>query len=352
MLGNRLKQARISSGLTLRQLAGKAGVTAMAISKYERGEMNPSSDVLLRLAQALNVRTEYFFRQTAVRLEEVEYRKHTKLPVKEQRQIFGDVVEQIERWIELESFIPGVWSKPFVVPRTLPKRVRTIDEIEEVAAALRDAWGLGTAPIQNLIEVLEEQGLKVFLTKHDSDSLFDGLSAMANNQPVIVAGSDKTDWPGDRQRFTIAHELGHLILKDRFSAELKPLEEKACNRFAGAFLVPRSEAIKKLGAARSWIEPGELYLLKCEFGLSMGGWLHRAADLEIINKAAAQKLWSYFTSQGWRKKEPGNQLPTETATWYKQLVFRALAEDHIGESKAAELSGVTISEFSKQRHME
>lgn len=350
MLGERIKQARIAAGLSLRDLAEQAGITAMAISKYERGQIKPSSDVLLRLAKALGVRTEYFLRQKAVALEGVEYRKHDKLPTKEERRILGDVLEQLERWIELESFIPGPWSKLFALPKGLPKHIDSFDDIEGVCESIREAWQLGLGSIRNLVEVLEEQGIKVFLTKHDSDEKFDGMSAMANDQPIIVAGSDKTKWPGDRQRFTIAHELGHLILKGRLSSKLD--EERACNRFAGAFLVPRQEAQKALGASRTWIEPREFYLLKHEWGLSMRAWLYRASDLGIVSKPASRELWNYFDNQGWKKKEPGDSYPVECAPRYKQLVFRALAEEMIGESKAAELLGVSLSELNAQRHME
>src|SRR5258708_6792327 len=136
MLGARVKQARLAAGLSLRELADLAGISAMAISKYERDEIKPSSDVLLRLAKALGVRTEYFFRQTAIEVEGVEYRKHPKLPPKEEQRIFGDVMEQIERWIELESFIPSPWSKAFALPKELPKHVASMDEIEAVCEAL------------------------------------------------------------------------------------------------------------------------------------------------------------------------------------------------------------------------
>jgi Zn-dependent peptidase ImmA (M78 family)/DNA-binding XRE family transcriptional regulator len=350
MLGARIKQARQAAGLSLRELADLVGISAMAISKYERDEIKPSSDVLLRLAKALDVRTEYFFRQTTIEVEAVEYRKHPKLPAKEERRIYGDVMEQIERWLELELFIPSPWSKAFELPKGLPKQVASMDEIEDVCSAVRNAWNLGQSPIQDLIEVLEEVGIKVFLTKHDSDAKFDGMSAKANGQPIIVAGSDKTNWPGDRQRFTIAHELGHLILKGRLSKDLD--EEKACHRFAGAFLVPKEEAIKALGARRTWIEPRELYLLKSEWGLSMNAWIHRAGDLGIVNQATCGKLWKYFAAQGWRKTEPGAPYPHECALQYKKLVFRALGEQLIGESKAAELLGMSLTELNAQRRME
>ena len=72
MIGERIQQARKASGFSMRDLAEKAGISAMAISKYENNKSTPSSGVLLALAKALGVRTEYFFRQVSVKLENVK----------------------------------------------------------------------------------------------------------------------------------------------------------------------------------------------------------------------------------------------------------------------------------------
>jgi len=78
MIGERIRQARKAAGLSLRALAGRAGVTAMAISKYETGKSTPSSRVLLDLSKALGVRTEYFFRPLKIELQEIKHRKHSR----------------------------------------------------------------------------------------------------------------------------------------------------------------------------------------------------------------------------------------------------------------------------------
>lgn len=348
MLGERIRQGRIAAGLSLRDLAEKVGLSAMAISKYERGEIKPSSDVLLRLAQALNVRTEYFFRSTQVELVDVEFRKHPKLPKKDEDRVLADVREQVERWLTLESILPASWPKAFKVPAGIRGRVSSYDEIEQVADFVRKAWDLGTNPIRDLMEEFEAEGIKVIVTPRDGDKKFDGLVALANGQPVIVVGED---WPGDRQRFTLAHELGHLMLRGRLSGDLKKDEESACNRFAGAFLVPKQEALKALGESRSSLEPRELYLLKMEWGLSMQGWLHRAQDLKIINASSAKKLWGFFFASGWKQTEPGEPYPKECARRFPQVIYRALAENLIGESKAAELLGIGVGDLRDLRRM-
>lgn len=346
MIGERIKQARKAAGLSLRALAERAQVTAMAISKYETGKSTPSSGVLLNLAKALGVRTEYFFRPVKVELHEVNYRKHSKLAVKTLAQIEGDAIEQLERFIELEELLPNGPVAPFKLPAGLPAHVNALDEIEDVALKLREKWQLGIDPIPVVTDMLEERGIKVI----QSDAIpgdFDGLACNVNNIPVIAVSAQA---PGDRQRFTMAHELGHLVLQDRLAPELDI--EAAANRFAGAFLAPASEVRKELGEKRSVLEPRELAVLKKAYGLSMQGWMHRAKDLGILPGFAYVEMRKFFSAQGWTKTEPGEQYPKERPQLFEQLVYRALGQDLISESKAAELLRMPLSQFQKERNMQ
>lgn len=347
MIGERLKQARKAAGLSTRALGEKAGVSAMSISKYETGKATPSSQVLINLGKALDVKVEYFFRPYKLELEEVEYRKHSHVPKRVLGQIEGDLLEQIERFFELEGFLPNGPIKPFKVPAGLPDRVASYAEIEKISNHVRDKWSLGLNPIPDLTDTLEERGIKIFQTDALHNNRFDGLATRVQGAPVIVVGKE---WPGDRQRFTLAHELGHLLMAGRLVRSLD--EEASANRFAGAFLVPDSEVRKELGNRRTWLEPNELCVLKKTYGLSMQGWMHRANDLGILPDSYYQRMAKFFSKQGWRKKEPCADYPREQPKLFEQLVFRALAEDVISESKAAELMKKSLSEFRSMRNLE
>ncbi len=351
VIGERIKQARESQGWNQRILADATGITAMAISKYERALSTPSSGVLLRLAKALGLRVEYFLRGAPVTLNHIEYRKHKNLPEQHRNKVIADVKDQIERRLALNEFLPEVWSTPFNRPK-LAGSINALDEIEAMADKLRKHWQLGVNPIPDLIDTLEEHGLKVFTTVHGNIARFDGLSAQASGMPLVVVGAGD-DWVGDRQRFTLAHELGHLLLEGRMPKTWDEQQrEQACNRFAGALLVPQAEVIKALGHKRSWLEPQELLQLKHEFGLSMGGWIHRAHELGIITDKTNKALWQLFRERGWKHREPGEQVAEETVRRFTQLVYRALAEELIGESKAAELLGLSLYELRSQRNFE
>jgi len=334
-IGERIKIARRAAGLSQRALAEAVGVSAMAISKYERELDVPSSDVLLRLAQALNVKTEYFLRPVTVTVTAPSYRRRTSLPRKQEHAIMGQIQEWLERYLDVENFFNG--SPSFDLPADLDRCVASLDQVERVALNLRQEWDLGLTPIESLVEVLEDRGIKVGLVGgHEG---FDALTFWADdNIPVIVV---ERDLPGDRQRFNLAHELGHLILESVEDVNV----EDAAYRFAGAFLVPEPVARFELGEHRQALDLHELHLLKHKYGLSMQAWIYRAKDLGILSESAATQLFKQFRQQGWRRWEPGDQIPPEEPGRLKRLVIRALAEDMISQSRAAELLGMPLAQF-------
>lgn len=346
MIGERLKRARAAAGLSMQALSEQVGVSANMIKKYEHDQCMPSSPVLIKLASALHVRSEFFFRPAKVALEQVEYRKKANAPAKIIKKIEADVLDQAERWHELAHLWPNYPLSEFAYTGKFAK-LQQLEDIEDIALSVREHWELGVNPLPDLIDLLESKGILVIVTKVEQADKIDGLQAHIGKLPVIVI-SDQ--WPGCRQRFTLAHELGHLLLHTRLPDEVD--EEKACNRFASAFLFPKPEVIRQLGERRTKLDHRELYLLKHEYGLSMAACLYRAADLGVISEAKRKSLFVEFSKNGWRKKEPGDPYPHERTHLFQQLVYRALAEDIISESKAAELLLMPLMELHKTRAMQ
>jgi Zn-dependent peptidase ImmA (M78 family)/transcriptional regulator with XRE-family HTH domain len=347
MIGQRMKLARRSAGLSLRAAAERAGVSHTMIGKYEGDAAVPSSDVLLKLAEAFGVRVEFFFRQRDARLSEVEYRKGSRLGRKTLDRIEGNVREQVERFLALEDYLPARPITPFALPETLPPAISTLGDIEDLVLGLREGWGLGNDPIPVMTDMLEERGMLVVQCPVGPEDKFDGLAAEVDGIPVIVVGRD---WPGDRQRFTLAHEFGHVVLRGRLADGLD--EEAAANRFAGAFLAPAPEVVKELGPHRTRFEPRELCVLKHTYGLSMGAWLFRARDVGVLDQSSHLAAVKQFRIKGWHRREPCEPYPPERPQLFEQMVFHALAEDYITESKAAELFGLPLMDFVALRNME
>ncbi len=180
----------------------------------------------------------------------------------------------------------------------------------------------------------------IIILRLDGPNGFDGFSCWANsNVPVIVFNSNV---PGDRQRFNIAHELGHLVLDLPERAEI----ENAAHRFAAAFLVPSETALNELGGKRSNLSFDELHILKHKYGFSIQAWIRRAFDLEIIDKSTYTNLFRQLSARGWRNKEPGH-VSNEEPLQLQLLINRAVAENLITPSYASTLLGKCTQSFNK-----
>src|SRR5690606_22124803 len=150
----RLRSARVMAGLSLQDLAEKLQnrVTRQALHKYEKGEFMPDSEMLGLLCDALDVRPDYFFRKTEVKMGEISFRKRQNFPVKDRKGLEERAKDVLERYLELEQIlnIPTDFSLNFK-----DRPVKGNKDIEDIAAKLREAWSLGNDPIFNLIELLE-----------------------------------------------------------------------------------------------------------------------------------------------------------------------------------------------------
>ena len=323
-IGSRIKQARKGANLSQRKLAEDIGVSAMMISKYENDHNVPNSEMLIRLSRKLGVKLDYFFRPESFSLELQAYRKHASLGKNEEEAIKMRIQDWIERYLEVESLFPQE-QKEAVVPSFI---VKTMGDVEEATGNLRESWHLGLDPIENMIQLLEDKGIKVGLVSGFDH--FDACTFKFDGNLVIVS---KEELSGDRQRFNLAHELGHLFLECRDDLNI----EKAANRFACAFLVPEEKARYELGMYRSDLDINELHILKHKYGLSMQAWICRAKDLNIISQDTFERLFKQFKANQWHREEPGKPYPSEQPVRMEQLVYRALAEDLITRSKAQEL---------------
>ena len=347
MIGQRLKISRSASGLSLRGLENKIEnrVTAQAIGKYERNESMPNSSVLIALADALDVSVDYLVGDPGIVLEAVEFRKKKITSRREEAQVEAKVLHLLERYLLVEEFL-GLRSIEWHRPREAPYPVISdVFEGDRAAQNLRDYWSLGNDPIPNLVELLEEQGIKVLAVDLTN---IDGLTARvrcggSSSVPVIVVNCG--DW-GERQRFTLAHELGHLVM----DVANKLDEEKAAQCFAGAFLMPANALWQKIGKHRKSIGWSELFELKLLFGVSVQAITYRCRELGIFSEALFRRLFNDFARFGWRRppyKEP-QAIESEEPKRFDRLTSRALAEGAISESKAAELLGVSVRELNRR----
>jgi transcriptional regulator with XRE-family HTH domain len=329
-IGSRLRIARKQKGLSVRKLGEIVGVSGVAVSKYERDLDMPSSGVLMRLCQALDLSLERLFRSTAVVLSEPAYRKRSDLTAKERKTIMTTVQEKAERYSEAEELAQR--HEKLKLPAL---DVGNINDVEAAANKLRSDWHLGHDAIPSMVALLEDHDIQVVeMTVRDH---FDACALESDGRPFIVV---RTGAPADRVRFSLAHELAHLVLR----CPSGKLPERLANRFAGALLVPADTAVRELGAHRDHLSRVELELLKAKYGLSMGGWIHRAANLGIISASENLRWQKLRNLGGWRTEEPSCGLTPETPQRMERLVMRAYAESEVTGTRAAELLDWSLEE--------
>jgi len=346
MIGERLKLARKKAGLSLRELsvAISGKVSPQAIGKYERNEMMPSSDVLLALCQALQVPVGFMMSAPQVQLSEVDFRKKSSTTAKERAQVEAAVLSWVVPYLQIEQILnlsSATWQAPFE-----PQRVTSPEQVEVLANQLRQVWHLGEAPLCQLTELLEEKGLKVCATPLPLK--VSGLTCLVHDAeqivPVIVVNAAHNL---ERRRLTTAHELAHRLLRTEHLTGRE--EERAANRFASALLMPAAPLRQELGAQRAHLSYPEIRELKHLFQVSAAALVVRLKDLEIISESTMVYLFQTM-GRTWRSHEPDGlqDHDQETPRRFSRLCYRALAEDYISVSKAAELLHLSIEQVRQK----
>ncbi|MBO4639713.1 MAG: ImmA/IrrE family metallo-endopeptidase [Treponema sp.] len=339
VFAQRLKNARVMKGYSMDELVSAMGnsLSKMAISKYEKCQLAPSSTVLISLSKALGQPVDYFFRPFTMQIESVKFRKHkSKLAVKQEESIKQNISDMFERYITIEEICNACVK--FVSP--FKKPVSSVAQVKEAALKLRDFWNIGSDGIINVIDLLEEHGIKVI--EINAPDSFDGLSSMVNDvYPVIVL--NKT-FSSERKRFTALHELGHLILNFDESVSEKD-EEAFCNLFANEMLILESMFRRIIGNSRREITYPELKAVQIHFGISCDALMYKAKTCGIISEP---RYKSYCIQKNrnsaFKERIEQSHYPQEESNRFNRLVYNALSNELITISKAASLLHTSVEQ--------
>lgn len=333
----RLVNARKIRCISQRELCKLLGdkVSSTAIAKYEKGQMLPSSDVLIQLSKVLEMKLDYFFRPFTVAIDtsKFEFRKKSSMGAKKIESIKCLVCSEIERYLEIESIL-GL-NTHFDLNY---KNVMVEDEegARALALRLRKDLEIGQDAIVSAIELLESIGIKIIEIEHDNT--FSGTCNQAGHIPVIVINKNMSS---ERKRLTIFHELGHLLMQCAEGVD----KEKMCNVFANEVLIPSKKFKEQIGESRHDISLVELQSIQCEYGISVDALMTKAAQINIITK---NRYISYFKKKNalpnFKETVEKCLYPTEYTTRFNRLVYRALASEVITISKAASLLDKSVYE--------
>lgn len=323
--------------MTLQQLADQLNISKQAVHRLESGEMKPSSELLLNVCEIFNKPYEYFRDNIDKRyqLEQICFRHNSEKEVKlvTLLEIKQEILDEVTYFINLENLL-GI-ERTFENPLA-DLGINNKKDVEKAAKQLRKKWRLGSVPIADVVETLENKGIYVVEVQHNEE--FSGLSTMMNDEiPVIVLNKNVKSI--ERKRLTAIHELGHLILK--FSKHLnEETIERYCNHFAGAVLLPEEMLWEELGKKRLGISFSELKRIKETYGISIQAIIFRASETGYISSSDLSSWLNNY--EDWKNNEmkiigSGNFLAREKPIRKENLLIRALAEKRIMWSKAAQI---------------
>lgn len=320
MDGGRLRILRLSRGMSLDDLSSATNqlVSKQMLSRYERGLSVPTSQVVSSVAKALGVPTSRLLESPRLEIKPIGYRKDISLGKGDQSRITSLLMNELEQRVRVQE-ANGADTMNLPI---LKMDASTLEDAETRAEQIRKLWGLGEAPIMSVVDELECRFVHVL--EVEAPETFDGLSLVAfdeSGKPVAVAAGIRKGMPGDRQRLSLAHELGHILLNLSPSLD----EEKAAYRFASAFLVPKSALFREVGTKRSSVDLTELAMLKRRYKISLQAVVYRLRELEIISDNHGRNWFEEIQRRGWKKVEPW-EVPSEEPMWLKRNVHRAVAE--------------------------
>lgn len=337
---SRLVLARKRRGLTVTRLAQMAGLTARRLSDYENGRAHPSAPSLAALAEALEFPESFFTAEEVADLsvESVSFRALSKMTAS-QRDIAlsgGRLARILQDWIGARFRLPT----PTLPSLTSFSRLGEGEQVpfpgesgsadcpaEKAAELVRARWGLGVAPIPNMVHLLEAHGVRVFSLSRDCPEV-DAFSFWDRGIPFVLLSTEKT---AERGRFDAAHELGHLVLHGEEQVPHGPQAEGEAHRFAAALLMPAADvlAYAPRNPSTNWILQA-----KRRWKVAAMALAHRLHELNLTTE------WQYRTHcvelgrLGYRKAEPQSALVRETSQVLGK-VFTALRAEGTPPSDVA-----------------
>jgi Zn-dependent peptidase ImmA (M78 family)/transcriptional regulator with XRE-family HTH domain len=290
VIGEKLRHAREINGWTQLALADKVGVQQAFIAMLERGAREPSPEMLQAIADKTGFPLAFFTDTSEFDFPfgSLLYRKHSALTSQTKAQCHRMAQQCYALAMRMSSQLKAM-------PVRLPSFV---DEDPKTAAqVVRSAMGCdASSPIRGLINRLERCGLWVFKLP-DAIERLDAFSTWVTDRPVIVLSNGK---PGDRQRHSVCHELGHLLLHRSFHAKFEDLEREA-DAFASELLLPEEAVRQELVPP---ITVSGVAAMKARWGSSIQAILYRAKQLSLITERQHKYLCMQISKNGWRTDEP------------------------------------------------
>ena len=322
----RLTQARVRAGVSKTDLASTVGVSAAAIGQYEAGVNSPRPEIVDRLARSLNVRPGFFtVGRPLARIDTVNahFRSLRSARVSDRQKALSTATLVWELTFALERYIRlPVAELPSVRPGT---------SSEEAASILRSSWGLPDGPVKHLVATAESRGIVVVVRPLGDIDAVDAFSAVIVDRPIIVTTPRRSE-NVFRHRFSIAHEIGHLLLHSDSGEQSQTIEREA-DDFAAEFLMP---AASMNTALPQRLDLAALDRLGRTWGVSSQSLIRRMVERGRVTDSSARRAYQRLTIINDSSAGPTSAYPGEVPTLLRKAAELA-ADNGAGLSTLAEI---------------
>ena len=319
--GEMLRLARQLHGFHQIEAARLLGIDQSLLSRMENGVAEIRDEVVLSASRAYDVRGSFFYQTDPIYGAPVSvhpmWRKKADVHA---RHVDAVVAEINVRMMHIRRFLEAA---DIATVHELPRLdIEDFGEPQKIAALVRAHWQIPRGPIKDLTVIVERAGVLIVYSTMGGASISGVTFSTPGLPPLIVLNSEQ---PADRLRFTLAHELGHLIMH-RFPS---PDMENEANQFASHLLMPDEDIAPHLRGRK--IDLTLLASLKPEWRVSMQSILMKAKWLGLLSRNQEEYLWKQFSARKWRLREPPEldfmpEKPSVIANLLK--VYR----DHLGYS--------------------
>lgn len=342
IIGQRIRNSRVHKGLSMQEVADTIGVSKQMINKYEQGKSMPTSDKLIALSKLFQQKIDYFFRKPEVTIGEISFRKKSKFGAKKVNALKEEIRIQIENYLFIENIcdVSNAYENPLQQNSIVNEQ-----QVKESAKQLRNHWNIGQDAIHNIIDLLEDNHIKVIEVDDETGS-FDGLATIIDGKYHIIVIAKAM--PIERKRFTLLHELGHLLLPIGSFEEKQ--QEKFCNVFASEMLLSESNVINEFGKSRSRISSEELKNIQEKYGISISAIVYKLGETRIMSQERVKKFYQRLNSEPNLKQdvELTRYEGLEHSNRYENLVYRAVSEELISMSKASSLLQISLDKLKNK----
>lgn len=312
---SRLRFARDRVGISRVQLSRDTGIPERSLAGYEAGQHVPPPSTVDVLAKELGVPSTFLYADEidALPAGAPSFRAVSKLRAGQERAALtsGALAIEVNRWLEARLRLPAT---------EVPTYERGADDPVGSARRLRSEWGLGYAPLKNVVHLLEGRGVRVFsLPERLAD--VDAFSFWFKGTPYMVLNTRKS---AERGRFDAAHELGHLVMHGDYDQPAGRDKERDANRFAAEFLMPADDVLAR-GLRNAGVE--QVLEAKRRWGVAAIALAYRLHELGATSDWLYASTCRRLSQMGYRSGEL-NGAPRETSRLLEQS-FAALRQRRV-----------------------